>query len=86
VFLLRHPGQVRTLTLISGTQLNIPLFERRPGNAHLALYYIFGLCQSQPGCHQAFLHLAADWAALWASLGKSPWIQLCAYRGIICVL
>jgi len=74
VFLLRHPGQVRTLTLISGTPLNIPLFERRPGNAQLALDYVFGLCQSQPACHRAFPHLAADWAALWASLGKSPWI------------
>jgi len=74
VFLLRHPGQVRTLTLISGTPLNIPLFERRPGNAQLALDYVFGLCQSQPACHQAFPHLAADWAALWASLGKSSWI------------
>ena len=74
VFLLRHPGQVRTLTLISGTPLNVPLFERRPGNAQLALDYVFGLCQSQPACHQAFPHLAADWAALWASLGKSPWI------------
>jgi pimeloyl-ACP methyl ester carboxylesterase len=74
VFLLRHPGQVRTLTLISGTPLNIPLFERRPGNAQLALDYVFGLCRRQPACHQAFPHLAADWAALWASLGKSPWI------------
>ena len=74
VFLLRHPGQVRTLTLISGTPLNVPLFERRPGNAQLALDYVFGLCQSQPARHQAFPHLAADWAALWASLGKSPWI------------
>ena len=74
VFLLRHPGQVRTLTLISGTPLNIPLFERRPGNAQLALDHVFALCQSQPACHRAFPHLAADWAALWASLGKSPWI------------
>ena len=74
VFLLRHPGQVRTLTLISGTPLTIALFERRPGNAQLALDHVFGLCQSQPACHRAFPHLAADWAALWASLGKSPWI------------
>ncbi len=32
------------------------------------------MCQSQPACHQAFPHLAADWAALWASVGKSPWV------------
>ena len=74
VFLLRHPGQVRTMTLMNGTLLTIPLFEREPGNSQLALDHVFALCQSQPACHQAFPHLAADWAALWASLGRSPWV------------
>jgi pimeloyl-ACP methyl ester carboxylesterase len=74
VFLLRHPGQVRTMTMMNGTLLTIPLFEREPGNSQLALEYVFGLCESQPACHQAFPHLAADWSALWASLGTSPWV------------
>ena len=74
VFLLRHPGQVRTMTLISGSPLTHPRIERAAGNSQLALDYVFGLCESQPACHQAFPHLAADWAALWASLGKSPWV------------
>jgi pimeloyl-ACP methyl ester carboxylesterase len=74
VFLLRHPDQVRTMTLMNGTLLTIPLYERQPGNSQLALDSVFALCQSQPACHQAFPHLAADWAALWASLGKSPWV------------
>jgi pimeloyl-ACP methyl ester carboxylesterase len=72
VFLLRHPARVRTMTLISGSPLNIRLFNFQPGNAQLALDHVFALCQSQPACHQAFPHLAADWAALWASIGKSP--------------
>ena len=74
VFLLRHPGQVRTMTLMNATLLTIPLYEREPGNSQLALDHVFALCQSQPACHQAFPHLAADWAALWASLGRSPWV------------
>ena len=74
VFLLRHPGQVRTMTLMNGTLLTVPLYEREPGNSQLALEYVFALCESQPACHQAFPHLAADWAALWASLGSSPWV------------
>jgi pimeloyl-ACP methyl ester carboxylesterase len=74
VFLLRHPGQVRTMTLISGTPLNIPMFERAAGNSQLALEYVFARCEADPSCHQAFPHLAADWAALWASVGKSPWV------------
>jgi pimeloyl-ACP methyl ester carboxylesterase len=74
VFLLRHPDQVRTMTLMNGTLLTIPLYERQPGNSQLALDYVFALCESQPACHQAFPHLAADWAALWASLGRAPWV------------
>jgi len=74
VFLLRHPERVRTMTLQSGSPLNIPLFEREPGNSQLALDYVFGSCEADPACHQAFPHLAADWAALWASVGKSPWV------------
>ena len=74
VFLLRHPERVRTMTLQSGTPLNVPLFDLEPGNSQLALDYVFGRCQADPACHQAFPHLAADWAALWASLGKSPWV------------
>jgi pimeloyl-ACP methyl ester carboxylesterase len=74
VFLLRHPGRVRTMTLLSGTLLNIPLFERFPRNAQLALGYVLVDCESQPTCHHTFPHLAADWAALWASLGTAPWV------------
>jgi pimeloyl-ACP methyl ester carboxylesterase len=74
VFLLRHPARVRTMTLISGSPLNIRLFDFQPGNSQLALDHVFAMCRSQPACHQAFPHLAADWAALWASIGKSPWI------------
>ncbi len=58
VFLLRHPGQVRTMTMLNATLLTIPMFEQEPGNSQLALDHVFALCQSQPACHQAFPHLA----------------------------
>ena len=74
VFMLRHRGRVRTMTLISGSPLNIPVYQRAPGNSQLALDYLFALCARQLACHQAFPHLAADWAAPWASLGTSPWV------------
>ncbi len=74
VFLLRHPGQVRTMTMMNATLLTTPMFEREPGNSLLALDNVFAQCESQPACHQAFPHLSADWAALWASLGRSPWV------------
>jgi len=74
VFALRHPGRVRTLTLISGSPLTTRLYDFQPRDSQLALDDVFAQCESQPGCHQAFPHLAADWAALWASVGKSPWV------------
>jgi len=74
VFLLRHPARVRTMTLLSGSPLSIRLFNFQPGNAQLALDHVFAQCQAEPACHQAFPDLTADWAALWASVGKSPWV------------
>jgi pimeloyl-ACP methyl ester carboxylesterase len=74
VFLLRHPGRVRTITMQSGSPLDIRVIERAPGNSQQALDYVFARCESQPACHRAFPHLAADWASLWASVGKSPWV------------
>ena len=74
VFLLRHPGRVRTITMQSGSPLGVHVIERAPGNSQRALDYVIARCQRQPVCHQAFPHLAADWASLWASVGKSPWV------------
>jgi pimeloyl-ACP methyl ester carboxylesterase len=74
VFLLRHPSRVRTITMQSGSPLNIRVIERAPGNSQRALDYVFARCESQPACHRAFPNLAADWARLWASVGKSPWV------------
>jgi pimeloyl-ACP methyl ester carboxylesterase len=74
VFLLRHPGQVRTMTMLNASLLSVPMFQQEPGNAQLGLDHVFALCQRQPSCQQAFPHLGAEWAALWSSLGKSPWV------------
>ena len=62
------------MSLESGTLLTIPIYEREAGNSQLALDHVFARCDADPACHQAFPNLAADWAALWASLGKSPWV------------
>jgi pimeloyl-ACP methyl ester carboxylesterase len=74
VFLLRHPGRVRTITMQSGSPLDVHVIERAPGNSQRALDYVFARCESQPVCRQAFPHVAADWASVWASVGKSAWV------------
>lgn len=74
VFLQRHPERVRTMTLLSGTLLGIPLFERMPANAQQALDKVFAECERELSCHRAFPDLSADWSALWRSVSKSPWV------------
>ena len=74
MFLLRHLGRVRTMTLLSGTLLTIPVFERFPQNAQLALNNIFAECAGEPSCHKAFPDLSADWTALWTSITTQPWV------------
>ena len=74
VFLLRHPGRVRTITMQSGSPLDVHVIEQAPGNSQRALDYVFARCEGQPACLRAFPHLAADWARLWASVGRSPWV------------
>ena len=74
VFLTRHPARVRTMTLVSGTLLSVPVFERMPGNRQRALDGVFAECFREPSCHNAFPDLAAEWAALWKSVNQHPWV------------
>jgi pimeloyl-ACP methyl ester carboxylesterase len=74
VFTLRHPDRVRTMTLLSGTLLTIPVLERFPQSAQQAIETVFAECARQSSCHQAFPHLQTDWSAMWASLEKAAWV------------
>jgi pimeloyl-ACP methyl ester carboxylesterase len=74
VFLLRHPDRVRTMTLLSGTLLDVPFDEKIPWNAQQALDNVFAECERQAACHAAFPHLSEDWASLWASVSQAPWV------------
>ena len=74
VFLTRHPDRVRTMTLLSGTLLDVPVFERFPENAQRALDLVFAECEREAACQRAFPALRADWAALWSSVNASPWV------------
>ena len=74
VFLTRHPDRVRTMTLLSGTLLDVPVFERFPENGQRALDLVFAECERDAACQRAFPALRADWAALWSSVNASPWV------------
>lgn len=72
VFQRLFPGRVRSMTLISGTLLNIPIYEQIPQASQRALDGVFARCASDPACRGAFPHLAAEWAQLRASLAARP--------------
>jgi pimeloyl-ACP methyl ester carboxylesterase len=72
VFQQMFPARVRTMTLLGGTLLGIPLFERFPQASQQALDQVFAHCASDPACHDAFPRLDAEWTALRASLARNP--------------
>jgi pimeloyl-ACP methyl ester carboxylesterase len=72
VFQQLFPARVRTMTLLSGTLLSVPIFERFPQASQQALDSVFARCASDPACHGAFPHLAAEWARLRASVAARP--------------
>ncbi|HTW09473.1 MAG TPA: alpha/beta fold hydrolase, partial [Acidimicrobiales bacterium] len=72
VFLMRHPHRVRTMTLLSGTLLTIPVFERFPLSGQSALDAVIAECALNVSCHHAFPSLGSDWSRLWSSLQKAP--------------
>lgn len=64
VFQRLYPARVRTMTLVSGSLLGMPMFERWPDASQQALDQVFTRCASDPVCSVKFPHLAADWARL----------------------
>jgi pimeloyl-ACP methyl ester carboxylesterase len=74
VFLARHPDRVRTMTLLSGTLLDVPALERFPESAQRALDNVFAECERTAACQQAFPRLRADWDAMWRSVNAAPWV------------
>ena len=67
VFQRLYPARVRTMTLLSGSFLDMPMLESWPGDSQQALDQVFTRCASDPVCSVKFPHLAADWAQLRAA-------------------
>ena len=72
IFQQMFPARVRTMTLLGGTLLGIPLFERFPQASQQALDAVLARCAGDPACHDAFPRLDTEWRALRASLARSP--------------
>lgn len=71
VFQRLYPARVRTMTLLSGSLLDVPMFERYPQASQDALNALFARCAADVACSETFPHLSADWAIL----RTQPWIS-----------
>ena len=59
---------MRTLVLLAGTAIDVPLFDRYAVNAQRALDQLAKLCASQPDCRKAF----PDWEHRFGELREGP--------------
>ena len=66
-YLKLHPTSVRTLILLGGTAIDVPIFSRWAVNAQRALDQLATLCASDPDCRQAF----PDWERQFGELVKA---------------
>jgi len=67
VFQRLFPARVRTMTLLSGSFLDMPMVERFPQASQQALDELFARCARDPVCSVTFPHLSADWSQLRAA-------------------
>ncbi|MGN6577992.1 MAG: alpha/beta hydrolase [Nocardioides sp.] len=74
VLLRRHPDRVRSMMLLNGSPLTVPIYKRMAGSAQAALESVFARCAGDPTCRGAFPDLRADWERLWSSLSRAPWV------------
>ena len=54
VYAKLHPSSVRTLVLVAGTLIDVPIYDRWAVNAQRALDQLAEACASQPECRAAF--------------------------------
>lgn len=75
IYVQRYPQRVRTMTLIAGTPVDVPLFEWWPRSSQQALDRVFARCAADPRCRAAYPDPQADLDALAIRLEDGP-VQL----------
>jgi pimeloyl-ACP methyl ester carboxylesterase len=71
-FLAQHPELLRTVTLDSGTLLDVPIFERWGRNGQRALRLILSRCAAEKRCAQTFPRVRREVFEVIASLRRRP--------------
>lgn len=71
-YLRQHEKHVRTVILVGGSLLDVPVFEREAGNAQRTLDLVFARCAEDAACRAAYPDLRAEFAALLERLEREP--------------
>jgi pimeloyl-ACP methyl ester carboxylesterase len=71
-YLRQHEEHVRSVVLLVGSLLDVPVFERWGLNAQRALDRIFDECQADKDCDAAFPHIRQEFKDLWARMAEDP--------------
>jgi hypothetical protein len=72
VYILRHEEHVRTATLIGGSLLDVPMFERMPQSSQQALEQVFARCEADASCSSKYPDFRQEFAGLAAQLAEGP--------------
>jgi pimeloyl-ACP methyl ester carboxylesterase len=71
-YLRQHEAHVRSLILVNGSLLDIPVFERWSLSGQLALDRVFDLCLADAACKAAFPNIRQEFKDLWARMAEEP--------------
>jgi pimeloyl-ACP methyl ester carboxylesterase len=71
-YLRQHGEHVRTMSISSGSLLDVPVFERWAFSSQRALDIVFDRCLADPACQAAFPGLRAKLSGLMARLAVKP--------------
>ena len=71
-YLRQYEGNVRTVTLLAGSLLDVPVFELEPDNAQRALDLVFDRCEADSACQSAFPNVRREIAELLERLEQDP--------------
>lgn len=72
VYLLQHEDHVRTMSMMGGTLLDFPIFERLAWSSQRALDIVFDRCEADATCHEAYPNINAEFESLLSQLDEQP--------------
>ena len=71
-YLRQHEEHVRSVVLLGGSLMDIPVFERWALNAQRALDRIFEECKADADCDAAYPNIQKEFKDLWARAAEQP--------------